>query len=117
VTGSWATVPAAEGYVLYRAAQEGLTNVRRHAPGCTATLHLERERSADAERVGFRLVNAVGPRVAGGHPGRGLVGMRERVEALGGTVDAAVRDGGFVLDVRLPLPPSAGVPTTTGDGA
>ena len=32
-------------------------------------------------------------------PGRGLIGMRERVEALGGTMTAVVVDGEFVLEI------------------
>ena len=35
-------------------------------------------------------------------PGRGLIGMRERVEALGGTMTAVVVDGVFVLEIEVP---------------
>jgi len=87
--------------VLYRAVQEGLTNARRHAPG--ATTHLVR--TQDEQRVGFTLSN---PAQSVDEPGRGLIGMRERVESLGGTLDAEVVDGRFVLAVSLP----SGTPVT-----
>jgi len=101
VVGTWADIGPAIGYVLYRAVQEGLTNARRHAPG--ATTHLVR--TQDEQRVGFTLSN---PAQSVDEPGRGLIGMRERVESLGGTLDAEVVDGRFVLAVSLP----SGTPVT-----
>ena len=96
--GAWSDVPAAHGYVLYRAVQEGLTNARRHAPGAAVTLTLQERDGV----VGFRMANAT--RATGPvEPGRGLLGMRERVEALGGAVSAEVDAGTFVLVVTLPL--------------
>jgi signal transduction histidine kinase len=93
--GEWNDVPPATGYVLYRAVQEGLTNARRHATGEAA--QLTRTQTGDA--VGFRMTNAAdGP----AEPGRGLIGMRARVEALGGTMTAVVVDKEFVLDVAVP---------------
>ncbi|WP_082573524.1 sensor histidine kinase [Cellulomonas sp. Root137] len=96
--GEWREVPPATGYVLYRAVQEGLTNARRHAPGVTARL----SRTQTDGAVGFRMTNPA-ERVA--EPGRGLIGMRERVEALGGTMTAVVDDDEFVLEIRVPLVP------------
>ena len=93
--GSWHDVPPATGYVLYRAVQEGLTNARRHAAGSLTTV----SRTQSATSVGFRMANAAD---GGAEPGRGLIGMRERVEALGGTMTAVVVDGEFVLDVEVP---------------
>lgn len=97
---SWTSpddVPPAPGYVLYRAAQESLTNARRHAPGAIVEL-------AVTVADGAARLHAVNPSPARAVvPGRGLLGMRERTEALGGTltVDA---DGGLVtVDVRVPL--------------
>ncbi|WP_421742930.1 sensor histidine kinase [Cellulomonas sp.] len=96
--GEWRDVPPATGYVLYRAVQEGLTNARRHAPGVLA--QLSRTQTDDA--VGFRMANPA-ERVA--EPGRGLIGMRERVEALGGTMTAVVDDDEFVLAIQVPVVP------------
>lgn len=103
VEGAWHDVAAGPGYVLYRAVQEGLTNARRHAPGATTSL----VRSQDEGTARFRLTNPAG---AAGPTGRGLIGMRERVEALGGTVSAGVVGGEFVLDVAVP----AGAPAADG---
>lgn len=95
-TGEWHDVPATQGYVLYRAVQEGLTNARRHSPGAAVVL----ARTQEGGRVGFVMSNATtGP---AGPPGRGLLGMRERVAALGGTLHADVDAGRFVLSVDLP---------------
>jgi len=94
--GTWGEVPAAQGYVLYRAVQEGLSNARRHAPG--APVHLERRRTDGW--VGITLTN---PADHDGPPGRGLLGMRERVETLGGAASARRTRGMFVLDVELPV--------------
>ena len=93
--GQWHDVAPATGYVVYRAVQEGLTNARRHAPGSLTTV----TRTQSETAVGFRMVNAAGGTA---EPGRGLIGMRERVEALGGTMTAVVVDGEFVLDVGVP---------------
>ena len=95
--GTWGQVGAAPGYVLYRAVQEGLSNARRHAPG--AGVRLER-RQGDG-RAGFTLTNPTSQAV--GRPGRGLLGMRERVEALGGVMTAERTGEGFVLDVEVPV--------------
>ena len=93
--GEWRDVPPATGYVLYRAVQEGLTNARRHAPGVTARL----SRTQTDGAVGFRMAN---PAERDAEPGRGLIGMRERVEALGGTMTAVVVDEEFVLEIQVP---------------
>jgi signal transduction histidine kinase len=93
--GEWREVPPATGYVLYRAVQEGLTNARRHSAGAVTSLN--RMQTDDA--VGFRMTN---PAEREAEPGRGLIGMRERVEALGGTMTAVVVDKEFVLEVAVP---------------
>ncbi len=95
VHGVWHDVPPATGYVLYRAVQEGLTNARRHAAGTITIL----TRTQTDDKVGFRMSNIARADV---EPGRGLVGMRERVEALGGTMTAVVVDGVFVLEIEVP---------------
>lgn len=96
--GKWTGMPAAGGYALYRAVQEGLTNVRRHAPGAAAALVLE----GQDDVVGFRLTNPAATATNPVEPGRGLIGMRERIETLGGAVSAEVEDEAFVLVVTLP---------------
>lgn len=98
VSGEWGPVPSAQGYVLYRAVQEGLTNARRHAPRSGVELTLTRLGST----IGLTMTNpAHGARVV--EPGRGIIGMRERVESLGGTMTATVVDERFELTVTLPV--------------
>ncbi|GAA4725511.1 histidine kinase [Promicromonospora umidemergens] len=90
--------PPAVATAAYRVVQEGLTNARRHAPGAAV-------RVAVTTRVDEVLVTVAddGPaRPESGTPGTGLVGLRERVELLGGTLDAGRSPTGFLLDVRIP---------------
>ncbi|KLN33940.1 hypothetical protein FB00_14910 [Cellulosimicrobium funkei] len=102
-----ADVPRTVEVAAFRVAQEGLTNARRHAPGSPVVLRVAAragEVRVTVSDAGPRLVavgGAVGGAVAEG-TGTGLVGLRERVALLGGTLDAGARDDGFVLDVRLP---------------
>ncbi len=100
-SGDWGEVGPAPGYVLFRVVQECLTNGRRHAPA--ATVDVERWRTDDGAGAGLRVANAV-TGVADGDvvPGRGLHGMRERVEAVGGTLTGRVVGGRFVVEVLLP---------------
>jgi signal transduction histidine kinase len=93
--------PAVE-HALFRAAQEGLTNIRKHARATSALLRLD---FRDAQRVHLELSdNGVGRNGTGtASGGFGLVGLRERIELLGGTVSAANRlEGGFTLRVEVP---------------
>ncbi|MFA1540880.1 sensor histidine kinase [Actinomadura monticuli] len=89
---------------VYRVAQEALTNVLRHAPRArTVTVTVERgARSVTVE------VADDAPAPPARHPQRGgfgLVGMRERVEALGGSLRAGPRPGaGWSVRATLPVP-------------
>ncbi|TQL01922.1 histidine kinase [Cellulomonas sp. SLBN-39] len=94
--GRWDGVPATTGYVLYRVVQEALSNARRHAPGSSvAVIATSRDGG-----VGVVVENAANH--PADEPGTGLIGMRERVAALGGTVTAGAVDGAFRLVVDLP---------------
>src|SRR5579862_9482394 len=88
VEGAVRALPPAIEFALYRAAQEGLTNVARHARATVARCTLR----YGARDVRLRLedggVGAVEP--SGGF---GLVGVRERVGAIGGTVDVRTAPG------------------------
>ncbi len=91
---------AAVAAAAYRVVQESLTNVVRHAPGARADVAIGR--SADGGLV-VRVVNdAPHPPVRRRRgTGLGLVGMRERVEGSGGTLDhGATPDGGYRVEAR-----------------
>jgi signal transduction histidine kinase len=98
-----AEVPAALGLSAYRIVQEALTNALRHAgPAANATVSVRR--IPGYLHVGVA-DDGTGPPPGGGR-GHGLVGMRERAAAVGGTVDAGPGpDGGFRVMATLPVPP------------
>ena len=74
----------------YRVIQEALTNAMKHAAGSVVRVRLAIR--AGALEIDVRDGGAVAPLAAGGvGPGLGLAGMRERVEALGGALDAGPR--------------------------
>ena len=99
VTGTARPLPPETEESLYRAAQEGLTNVRKHARASHAALTLDFSRP-DAVRLEVR-DDGVG--VSSGGTGFGLVGVRERAAHLGGQAAiSAVPGGGTLLSVEVP---------------
>lgn len=112
VDGTVTDVPDAVGSSAYRIVQEALSNVARHASGARTDVTLHRSR----HELTIRVRNAVrvdsagrpmssqgsAPASAGG--GHGLLGMRERVAMLHGSLRAAeTDDGGFEVRATLPL--------------
>lgn len=94
-------VPQAVSTAVYRVVQEGLTNAVRHSDATTATVAVR----SDARAV-VAVVDSVGrPRQAAvPGSGRGLVGLRERLAAFGGSLDSAATPEGWRLEARIPLP-------------
>ncbi|MDA2809773.1 histidine kinase [Nocardiopsis sp. RSe5-2] len=98
-----AGLPAAVEGAVYRIVQEALTNTVRHAGAQRVRVAVERGERAVRVRV-----EDDGRAVPGGGavPGVGLAGMRERVEALGGRLDAGPGPrGGFGVRAELPVEP------------
>ncbi len=98
-------VPASLGRTVYRVVQEGLTNARKYAPGAPVRVVL---RGRPGGCLETEVVNGR-PEAAGGRPvpgaRTGLVGLRERAELLGGTLECGpTADGCFRLVARLPWP-------------
>ncbi|MCC0093295.1 two-component sensor histidine kinase [Streptomyces flavotricini] len=87
VTGAVREVPAEVVRSLLRIAQEALTNAARHAPGGAVSVELAFARASTALRIRNR--PATRPAVPGEGSGMGLIGMRERVAQLGGTLTAS----------------------------
>ncbi|MGQ4450701.1 sensor histidine kinase [Streptomyces griseus] len=99
--GDPAAVPPGAGLAAFRIVQEALTNVVRHSGSRTALVHI----AHGSGRVRLRIDDA-GPATGddAGGSGNGLVGMRERAAALGGTIEAGPRpDGGFRVRAELPF--------------
>jgi len=85
--------------VLYRAAQEALTNIRKHARASIVTIKLIYE--ATLIRLSVR-DNGIG-RDASSPDHVGLLGLRERTESLNGILRAENSgEGGFIVEVTLP---------------
>jgi signal transduction histidine kinase len=94
------TLPAPVAGTVYRLVQEGLTNVRLHAPEAT------RVRVAVVPEAAEVTVSVTddGPTPLPAADGHGLVGMRERVEALGGSFGAGPQpSGGWAVRAVIPL--------------
>jgi signal transduction histidine kinase len=104
VDGPARPIPVAADLTAYRVIQESLTNVCKHAGPTTVAVRLVYE--PDSLRILVDNETAHPPR-SGAEPagaGHGLVGMRERVTALGGNLHAGPRpDGGYRVTAMLPL--------------
>ena len=100
ITGQPHPVPAAVSRTAYRIVQESLTNVARHAAATSASVLVGYRPDALAVRVdddGKATVQSPPT------PGHGLLGMRERVAALGGCLCTEPRQtGGFTVQAELP---------------
>jgi len=104
-----ATLPQPVQRAVYRFVQEGLTNVRKHAPGArvrvSGRLH--------GDQVLVDLVNgpAQAERLELPGSGLGLIGLGERASLLGGHLESGPQPGdGFALHLRLPAEHRPGVP-------
>jgi signal transduction histidine kinase len=107
-----AEVPAAAGRTIYRIVQEGLTNVRKHAPGVSTTVRIG---GCQDEGIDITVSNAL-PSFAGprsqrssgpGTPGAGLglVGLAERTELAGGRLERRHTSSEFTLHAWIPWTP------------
>ena len=101
VTGAERPLPPDVDQAAYRIVQEALTNVSRHAGQACASVRLQYTPDALTVQVDDD-GDGSGTRPAG--PGLGLIGMRERVSALGGHLHAGPQDGGgFQVRAELPV--------------
>lgn len=106
-------VSSAVGNAVYRVLQESITNVIRHVGPTRVTVTLDYTGDAVEVHITDEGTPTAGSAAAGkdrttgtpaGRPGRGILGMRERCEILGGAFDAGARPGGgYAVTARLPM--------------
>jgi signal transduction histidine kinase len=108
-------LPPGLDLAVYRVVQEGLTNVLRHAGGAPTVVRISGRLEQLVITVSDDGSGTSGAESAwasghgGAEPGRGLLGLRERVALYGGGVDAGPRPGGgWRLRATIPLPELAG---------
>jgi signal transduction histidine kinase len=102
-----AALPSAVGAAAYRILQESVTNVLRHAGPTRVTVVLDHGADALEVRVvdeGRRADHGVGWDATGPSAGRGITGMRERCELIGGRFAAGPRSDGPGFEVHAVLP-------------
>ena len=103
VEGAVRDMPAAVDLAAYRIVQEALTNAVRHAPGRAVEVVLRREN----RELSIEVDDSASPGSAApvrGDGGYGLVGLRERAHAVGGSFEAGpTPTGGFRVAARLPV--------------
>jgi signal transduction histidine kinase len=110
IDGDPARLAGPVGEAVLRVVQEALTNVHKHAPGASVlvTLHAGDLDDRDVVVVVDDQPNGTArPRspLAATGGGYGVRGMRERAQALGGTLTAGARAGGWRVELRVPAPP------------
>ena len=105
LSGDFGALAETRGLALYRLVQESLTNIARHSKATKAEIRIAASRTA---RVGQRIEiliadNGCGADMTAPQTGLGLVGMRERVSVLGGSIAVVSQRGaGFKIVCSLP---------------
>ncbi|MFF8309596.1 histidine kinase [Streptomyces lydicus] len=113
ITGAPRPLPQGVELSAYRIVQEGLSNALRHSPGADARVEI----SYVLGGIGLRIVNGPASRLAKPSPGagHGVLGMRERVQMLGGEMTADhTEEGGFEVAAFIPVAQGAGEATSGG---
>ncbi len=90
---------------IYRLIQEGLTNVSRHAGARSVVVSVTRSRDGGSDHVAVGVIDdGRGADPQARTLGLGVLGMRERVEALGGSLTIRTSPGaGFAIHARIPV--------------
>ncbi len=108
IDGDTSCLAGPVGEAVLRIVQEALTNVRKHAPGASVSVGLHAGDRADTDCVlvvddrpngGVRVSSSLA--ATGG--GYGVQGMRERAQALGGTLSAGAYGDGWRVELHVPM--------------
>lgn len=106
IEGTARALGADASLALYRGAQEALTNVARYAPGATTSVVLRYETDHTKLSVEDQVLPASAPVTAigltGVGGGRGLAGLRERLERVGGSLEAGATENGWRVELVVP---------------
>ncbi len=118
IEGDPVGVPAQVAHLAFRVVQESLTNALRYAPGAAVRIVIAADLTDDlrddlpddlaGRDLRVRVENDPGsrPAVPSGGSARGLVGLRERIQELGGQVRAGpTGNGGWTVQARIPCRP------------
>ena len=102
VSGPPRSLPPAAGLAVYRAAQEAMSNARKHAPGAPVRVSLDFGQGCTTLVVANGGSAGAPGALASTGGGYGLAGMRERIEKAGGSFHAGPVEGGFRVEVSVP---------------
>jgi two-component system sensor histidine kinase UhpB len=118
VEGDFSELTDTQNITLYRLVQEGLTNVSKFARHARVEIYLVRTPADPGEIVVTMADDGPGADLTKPRVGLGLIGMRERVEALGGEFHIASKpQGGFLFCARVPVQAGLPVPSAPNDVA
>ncbi|MEW1722580.1 histidine kinase [Streptomyces sp. NPDC093109] len=108
--GAFDDLPVEVATTAHRVVMESLTNIRKHAHGCTeVTVRVARSAGPEdgADSVTVRVTDNGRPRHTGGGGGFGLRGLAERVALISGRIQAGpVTGGGWGVEATLPVAPA-----------
>jgi two-component system sensor histidine kinase UhpB len=105
--GDFAALDETRGLVIFRLVQEALTNIARHSSATHVQIRIERAASAQSIEI-LIADDGQGADLSAPRSGLGLIGMRERVTALGGSITlSSTRGEGFKVTASVPLPEAA----------
>ncbi|QFU88127.1 sensor histidine kinase [Amycolatopsis sp. YIM 10] len=97
--GPEVSLPAAVDLTAYRIAQEALTNAVKHAPGTSAAVRIR----LDGKILTVEVTNELTTTRRESDAGHGLLNMRERAQAIGGSFVAGPADPGWRVFAALPI--------------
>jgi two-component system, NarL family, sensor histidine kinase UhpB len=105
VDGELSPLPEPLALTVYRLVQEALTNVAKHAAASRVDVRIERRRGPPPDQLYVEIRdNGRGRDLEQATPGLGLIGMRERVAALAGSLELTSTPGhGMSLRARIPV--------------